>query len=175
MSLNQLETWAGTEGWVHQAFKGPAEKVQLREGFRIYKFTAYPSLLPPGRPEWSKITPWWSPYEAYDWDAGLENRRKTALAMGGASLKELSRIVVAVREDWSSLRYLIAARLTKPVYAFFGTVAPQARIGAGAKSMLRPNERPLRGGGKLVGLGSQFYIPNMRMDHLADIEVKDLG
>lgn len=174
MILNQLETWHDTPAWVHQAFKGDADKVELRAGFRIYKFNSYPTLLPPGAAAWSKITPWWSPLEAYEWDAGLENRRKTAAAMGGATLKELSRIVVAVREDWSSLDYLVKAELTKPVFAFFGVVAPQARIAAGATSMRRPTERQSHGRGKLVGLGSQLYIPNLRMSHLTNIQVVNL-
>ena len=173
MILNQLETWSGCGQSVHDAFKGDAEKIELRAGFRIYKFNAYDRLLPPGKPESSVITPWWSPYEAFAWDAGLENRRKTALAMGGASLRELSRIVVAVREDWSSLRYLVTARLAAPSYAFFGSVAPQARITPGASSRRMSDERQARAP-KLVGSGSQFYIPNLRLADLTDIEITEV-
>ncbi|MEE2835311.1 MAG: hypothetical protein VYB65_04745 [Myxococcota bacterium] len=181
MILNQLETWDGTDEWVRNAFRGEGEHVQLDEGFRIYKFNSYPTLQAPGSPEWEKITAWWSPYEPYKWDAGLENRRGVAMRMGNASLRELSRIVVAVCEDWSSLRYLVQATLTRPVYAFFGTVEPQNRFGNPVlqnrvpNSMRRWNERANHGGGRLVGLGGQFYIPNLRMAHLTDIQVTDLG
>lgn len=171
MILNQLEEWRGQGASVHAAFKGPAEKVRFRAGMRIYKFNGYPTLLPPGAPEWSRITPWWSPYEAYEWDAGLENRRKVALSMGGATLKELSRIVVAVKENWSSLDHLVDARLARPVHAFFGSVAPQARLDPGSASHRAAGERPSIGGGKLIGTGSQFYIPNLRLAHLTDVAV----
>ena len=172
--LNQDLAWSSLGDDIHAAFKGAPEKVELRAGMKLYKFNGYATLTPPGAAETAVITGWWSPYQAFKWDAGLENRRKTAAAMGGASLKELSRIVVAVREDWSSLDYLATTDLKKPVYAFFGTVAPQARIGAGAASKRSGDERQSIGGGKLVGSGGQFYIPGLTLAHLENVDVKKL-
>lgn len=182
MILNQDLTWDDAEQWLKDTFKGDGELKQLDAGMKIYKFNDRQDLFVRSG---GSVTEFWSPYDPYEWDGGLENRASVAGAMGGATLKELSRIVVAVCENWNSLDYLITATLKEPVNCLFGAVAPQVRYQAVGKnrkgktvfqpSKRSPDERQGIGGGnktiggKLVGSASQLVIPNLTIDHLENI------
>jgi len=183
MVLNQNLNWENAEEWLRNTFKGQGEHKLLDAGMKIYKFNDREDLFVR---DGGKISEFWSPYEAYEWDGGLENRAAVGKAMGNATLKELSRIVVAVCENWNSLDYLVTARLKLPVYCLFGAVAPQVRYEALGKNrqgetVYQPNKRSsderqgIGGGnktigGKLVGSASQLVIPNLTIEHLENIE-----
>ncbi|MEL6363822.1 MAG: hypothetical protein AAFR11_03150 [Pseudomonadota bacterium] len=173
--LNQSTAWSAVPANVREAFKGEPEKVELPAGMKIYKLSGYPTLVKDGGSATTEVSPWWSPFHAYKWDGGLENRRKTAAAMGGASLKELSRIVVAVREDWSSLDYVATANLKLAVYGFFGVVARQPKLTAGAASKKSGDERGSTGGGNLLGSAGQLYIPSLTLGHLENVDVQKIA
>ncbi|SMC22831.1 hypothetical protein SAMN02745857_01482 [Andreprevotia lacus DSM 23236] len=151
---------------VHQAFKyGKAEKRLLPAGMKICRLHGF-SQLAPGTVDSTLLTAWWSPYDAYDWDAGIQERRKLASHFG-VSTRELSRIVMAVKEDWNSLAYLWVATLTQPINVFFGIVAGQARSGGGT---MRRDASVEKSGGtsRLAGNNAQFYIPNLLFSDIRD-------
>lgn len=161
-----------TRAQVHEAFTHKrAEKRLLPAGMKICRLHAYGGLAP-GMAEFSVLTPWWSPYDEYDYDAGIENRQKMAANLG-VSTRELSRIVMAVKEDWNSLAYLWVTSLKVSVFAFFGGVAGQDRIGKNASTQ-QPNKsyrdtkvEKSSGSKGLTGGNSQFYIPKLRLSDIS--------
>jgi hypothetical protein len=185
--VNDLEVWGTQPPFVREAFKNSqGQKVQLHAGVRLSKLSDFSSLAPPGS---STLSPWWSPYDAYRYDGGFENRVKLAAKLG-VSIRELSRYFVAVKENWNSLRYLLIIRLRVPAYAFFGGVKGQPRIDlipthgphtaeggaptpAPAQSKVLPGEEKGRGIA-LVGGAGQFYVPNLTVAHATLIEARSL-
>ena len=83
MVINENSTWeevgstsTGGTGHVRDAFKnGTAKKVFLAPTFKMYKFNEYRTLTAPNS---KSVSPWWSPYDAYEWDAGWIERKKLA-------------------------------------------------------------------------------------------------
>jgi hypothetical protein len=167
--LNDLAAWVDQPQHVRQAFKGGiARRVKLPIGLRLCKLSDFPSLAPPGA---AKLSEWWSPFEAFDYDPGFDSRVAMAKHFN-VSIRELSRILVAVKENWNSLSYLLIIALRQPVYGFFGGVAGQARIDQGAGSKLKMGEA--RGSGGLAGNASQFYISGLTPRHATLIESRSL-
>jgi hypothetical protein len=167
--LNDLEVWAKQPPHVKQAFKRAAgSKVKLDEGMRLCKLSHFPTLAPP---DTAKLSEWWSPFDAYMYDPGFDFRYLMA-ARFSVSIRELSRVVVAVKENWNSLSYLLVISLKQPVHAFFGDVAGQLRIDPGAGTKLRAGEE--RGAGGLAGNGVQFYIPGLTLDHATLVDSRCL-
>jgi hypothetical protein len=167
--LNDLEVWAKQPPYVREAFKGgEGDKVKLDAGFKLCKLSHYDTLAPPGA---TKLSEWWSPWDPYLYDGGFENRIRMA-ANFNVSIREISRIFVAVKENWNSLSYLLVISLNQPVHAFFGGVAGQARIDPGAASKRVAGEE--RGMGRLAGNGVQFYIPGLTLNHATLIDTRDL-
>jgi hypothetical protein len=167
--LNDLDVWAKQPAYVKQAFKrGVGSKVKLDEGMRLCKLGHFPTLAPP---DTTKLSEWWSPFDAYMYDPGFDFRYLMAARLS-VSIRELSRVVVAVKENWNSLSYLLVISLNQPVYAFFGGVAGQVRIDPGAGTKLKEGEE--RGRGGLAGNGVQFYIPGLTLDHASLIDSRSL-
>jgi hypothetical protein len=108
---------------------------------------------------------------AFDYDPGFDSRVAMAKHFN-VSIRELSRILVAVKENWNSLSYLLIIALRQPFYGFFGGVAGQARIDQGAGSKLKMGEA--RGSGGLAGNASQFYISGLTPHHATLIESRSL-
>ena len=173
---NEDAVWQQQPQFVQAAFTHQrAEKVLLPQGFKLSKLSDFDSLAPPGA---TTLSPWWSPFEDYEYDAGFENRVKLAQHFG-VSIRELSRLLVAVKENWNSLKYLLVIQLRVPVYAFFGGVAGQLRIDAADPGGKPVVSKVLAGeaSGKtknLVGGASQFYIPNLQVDHALKVEARSL-
>lgn len=123
-----------------------------------------------------RVPSWWSEVDNNDLDGGLIQR----MSFG---LKEFSRIVAAVSEDWNSFNFFLIAKLSKPVYAFRGKAAGQARLNkddAGVdKSSLLVSQFERKGSTKkLVGNAGQLLIKNMTGDHIVllksfDTQVSD--
>lgn len=167
--LNDLAAWINQPPHVKQAFKGGiGKRVRLPVGFRLCKLSDFPSLAPPGA---KTLSEWWSPFESFEYDPGFESRVALARHLR-VSIRELSRVLVAVKENWNSLSYLLIIALRQPVYGFFGGVAGQARIDKGQGSKLKAGES--RGTGGLVGNASQFYIPGLTPNHATLIESRSL-
>ncbi|HRO43105.1 MAG TPA: hypothetical protein PL009_09740 [Flavipsychrobacter sp.] len=173
MEVNSNVEWSDLPDFVRAAFQtkfGMPRKVLLPAGMIIYKFNDFMTLHGPTS---NALSPWWSPFNAYQHDAGWEQKAKIAKA-NGVSVREWGRLTSAVKENWNSMNYLLVITLKEPVYGFFGGFAQMARVDAGAASKVRPGEQ--RGGSKnLPGGATQFYIPNLTSDHVSAWRVEDLS
>lgn len=172
MIKNQDATWhsLAEDLSIANAFtRKTGTKVLLSQGMKLYKLSSYSSLGTPGS---TSLSPWWSPYDAYDYDPGWEERIKLAKHLG-VDIRELSRIVVAVKENWSTLAYLLKIELRISVYGFFGGVAGQKRLDPGKDSKRLAGEGS-GGSRNLVGSASQFYIPNLVPDDAKLLEARKL-
>ena len=158
------------------------EKKLLPAGMILYKFNNddQASFV-----DWNTkkpaMSPWWSPYEAYLWDAGWAQKEKIAKA-NGISVREWGRLTSAVKEDWNSLEYLVVIQLTVDVWGWFGgftsmdrnTITKKDENGnavefAAAKQMSAGGlqEGKAKGSKRLPGGATQFYIPNLTPDMVA--------
>jgi len=164
MPLNENVSWeevgaisTGGDGHVRDAFKGGfAKKVLLDPTFKLYKFNEYDTLAARNS---DKVSPWWSPYEPYEWDPGWLQRKKTAQDLR-VDIRELGRVTSTKKENWNSLSYLLVIELAHATYAYFGGFAQTQRIDPGGTSKRKAGEGS--GGTKnLPGGGTQFYIPNL--------------
>jgi hypothetical protein len=159
--------------FVRAAFQtkfGMPQKVLLSAGTILYKFNDFNTLHGPAS---NALSPWWSPYHAYQHDAGWEQKTRIAKA-NGVSVREWGRLTSAVKENWNSLKYLLVITLKDPVYGFFGGFSQMVRVDAGAASKVGAGEH--RGASKnLPGGATQFYIPNLTADHVVTWKVEDLS
>ena len=165
--LNAGLNWEQLEQSDRDAFRGIGQKVILRAGFRLYKFTAADIESRFG------VTPWWSPLGSYLWDAGLESRLKLARHLGETP-EDFTRVVAAVRTNWNALTHILTAILLKDVYGFWGQIGWQPKFGDQTLEHMRSFDKvleeltgrsPQRIG--LPGGGSQFFIPNLtRNEHI---------
>ncbi len=183
---------------------GSPRLVKLPAGMKLYKFNEYPSLNGSskyGDPPWSGdptfqdnrqkllyrinniigkhvVSPWWSPYNSYEHDAGWEEKVKIAKQFR-INVKEWGRLTSAVKENWNSLSNLLVIYLKADTYCYFGGFTQMARIdknkdGVAEKSKQKADEGKLQASsltnaktGKkinvanksLPGGASQFYIP----------------
>jgi len=90
----------------------------------MYELNEYKTLTGPNS---TLISPWWSPYEAYELDAGW-NERKNLAAHLHVSIRELGRVTSAIKENWNSLSYLLVNEVKHAMYAYFGGFAQMTRI-----------------------------------------------
>ena len=175
MPINENTTWdevgntsTGGSGRVSHAFKGgAAKKVLLSPTFKMYKFNEYKSLTAPNS---KAVNPWWSPYEAYEWDGGWQQRKSLAAHLN-VSMREFGRVTSAIKENWNSLSYLLVVEVKTPVYAYFGGFAQMARIDAGQASKVDARIEAKGSTKNLPGGGTQFYIPNLTSDDVTVVGV----
>lgn len=176
MALNQELSWTevgaistGGLGKVRDAFQlayGDPTKELLRAGMSLYKFNAFSSLAPGQLTDSTPMSPWWSPTFAFKHDAGLQQRQKIADA-NGVSMREWGRLTSVIKENWSSLDFLLIIVLKADVYGWFGGFKGMSRIDPGEKSRRNSALEGKGGKGNLPGGGTQFYIPNLTAGHLA--------
>ena len=173
--INENTTWEEVgndpigKGRVRDAFKnGTATKVLLRPPFQMYKFNELDTLTAEGS---TKVSPWWSPYEAYEWDAGWEERKKLAAQLK-VSIRELGRVTSAIKENWNSLAYVLVVTVLSEMYAYFGGFAQMCRIDEEQASKRDPNIEAKGNTTNLPGGGSQFYIPNLTTGNVTLVRVE---
>jgi hypothetical protein len=179
MPINEDTTWeevgsdsTGGDGRVREAFKGgTAKKVLLTPTFKLYKFNEYKTLTGPNT---NSVSPWWSPYEAYEWDAGWNERKKMAADLH-VSIRELGRVTSAIKENWNSLSYLLVIQMKSAAYAYFGGFAQMARIDAGQASKRNAGIEAKGSTKNLPGGGTQFYIPNLTTDDVTLVSIESLA
>ena len=174
ISWTNFDSGRQTVDEVHAAFKHRQAQVRcLPAGLKICRLHAY-SGLAPDTTATSAIPSWWSPYEPYDWDAGIEERMKLA-GRFGVSTRELSRIVMAVKEDWNSLAYLWVATLSTSINAFFGIVAGQDRFSSKDSTSYRERGKEgSSGSSRLAGNNAQFFVPTFALDDIQNSEFRPL-
>ena len=164
--VGNISTGPGT--MVQDAFQqkfGTPTKEYLHAGMSLYKFNGFPTLARGVVNDSTPLSPWWSPTKPFKHDGGLEQRCSIA-KLNGISLREWGRLTSVIKENWSSLDWLLKITLKVPVYAWFGGFKGMPRIDAGARS-LRKFELEARGRSSgLPGGGTQFYIPNLMVGHI---------
>jgi hypothetical protein len=179
MPINEKTTWeevgstsTGGDGHVRDAFKnGTAKKVLLRPTFKMYKFNEHKTLTAPNS---QSVSPWWSPYEAYEWDAGWQERKNLAAHLH-VNIRELGRVTSAIKENWNSLSYLLVIEVRNAAYAYFGGFAQMARIDSEQASKRDANVEAKGSTKNLPGGGTQFYIPNLTTDDVTLVSVELLA
>lgn len=174
MALNEELTWADVgnistgSGSVRDAFQlafGEPTKELLPAGTSLYKFNGFSSLGQGQITADTGLSPWWSPTRSFKHDAGLEQRMKIASA-NGVSFREWGRLTSVIKENWSTLAWLLTIELEVPVYGWFGGFKGMSRIDSGEQSR-RDNAVEAKGGTKnLPGGGTQFYIPALKVGHI---------
>ena len=176
MPINENTTWAdvgnistGGDNHVRNAFKnGVAKKVLLAPTFKMYKFNEYRSLTAPNS---NAVSPWWSPYEPYEWDGGWKQRQSLAQHLN-VSMREFGRVTSAIKENWNSLSYLLVVEVRNAMYGYFGGFAQMARIDAGQASKVNSAIEAKGNTKNLPGGGTQFYIPNLTSDNVILVSVE---
>lgn len=185
MSINEELGWsevgaivtdanAGTT--VADAFQlayGPPSKDLLKPGMRLYKFNNYPSIAAQDPPPADFVmTPWWTASKPYKHDAGLTQKMKIAAA-NGVSLREWGRLTSVIKEEWSSLGYLLEIELKESIYGWFGGFKGMDRTSNAAASK-RDASVEASGSTKLPGGGTQFYIPKLTFGCVASYTLKPI-
>ena len=176
-NLSWLEVGAMVVGGrpVRDAFLD-ARMVRLPVGTKLYKFNTYSSLQADEKT--GNVTPWWSPYNAYDVDPGWQVKLSMARNLN-LSIRELGRVTSAITETWNSLEYCVTIMLKVDMYVAYGRFKQQARHGVRTvepKSIKRAPEghvgyfQPERQGktANLPGGGRQFFIPNLKPEYYGD-------
>ena len=149
MYLNDENTWeevgsydpktnkpSKTGAYIRDCFKnGTAQKRLLDTSLKLYKFSDGDKLT---RPDSNEVSPWWSPYDAWEWDAGWEERKKLAAQLK-VNTRELGRVTSAIKENWSSLSHVLVIHLNNGAYGYFGGFAQMCRIDEGKDSKREPN------------------------------------
>jgi hypothetical protein len=174
--LNEELSWAqvgaistGTGTTVSDAFQllfGNPTKELLPQGMKLYKFNGYATLARDAVTADTPMSPWWSPTHAFKHDAGLEQKIRIA-QNSRVSLREWGRLTSAIKENWSSLDWLLTIELAEPVYAWFGGFKSMERIDKDAASARNSAVEKRGGSSKLPGGATQFYIPNLAYRHFA--------
>lgn len=174
MPLNEEMDWSQVgnistgSGKVRDAFQlafGDPTKELLSAEMSIYKFNGYSTLAQGTVTYDTDLSPWWSPTKSYKHDGGLEQRMSIA-EKNGVSFREWGRLTSVIKENWSSLEYLLTIELKEPVYAWFGGFKGMGRVDPGTQSK-RDAAVEAKGGSKnLPGGGTQFYIPNLKVAHI---------
>ena len=178
MALNQELEWAQVgaistdSGTVKEAFRsGHAEKTLLKRSTVLYKFNNNESLTG----YQGKISEWWQPYQPLFHDAGWLQKLEMAKHFG-ISVREWGRVTSAVKENWNSLEHLLVITLDTDVYGWFGGYTKMVRIDPGEKSKrnLHSSGEDRGSGANLPGGGTQLYVPNLKLNHIANWHTESL-
>ncbi len=177
MPLNEQLTWAevgaistGGASTVSDAFQlafGHPTKELLPAGMSLYKFNGFSTLGQGQITAATPLSPWWSPTLTYKHDAGLTQRQKIADA-NGVSFREWGRLTSVIKENWSSLDWLLTVDLAVPVYAWFGGLKGMKRADAGSQSRRNTALEKKGTSAGLPGGGTQFYIPNLTVGDIVN-------
>ena len=157
MALNESLNFASASGDVKEAFLGVPDKVYLRPGTKLYKWTEYP--LEGG----DSITPWWSYVIQTTLPSGrvaegFRTSEERALRLG-VHHREYQKAREAVSGKFrNSLENLLLIELTAEVWGFAGPAAGQPKF-----------ENPNLANVYLIGGKCQLWIPSLTMAHLHEI------
>ena len=119
MALNETFAFSSAPIDVRAAFLGPAEKVLLRRGTKLYKWTDYGLLGAHG------VTPWWSYVEKTVLPSGFvaEGFRTSEMMARrlGVTHRQYQRVRSAVSEKFNNdLRTLLLIELLDDIWGFAG-------------------------------------------------------
>ena len=163
--VGNISTGSGTVSDAFQLLFGEPTKERLKAGMKLYKFNGYSTLSQGAVEDTTPLSPWWSPVLAFKHDGGLEQRMLIA-QKNGVSFREWGRLTSVIKENWSSLAWLLTIELKEDVYGWFGGFKGMGRIDDAAPSK-RDSSVEAKGQSKnLPGGGTQFYIPNLTVGHI---------
>lgn len=172
--IGDMEVGGNKVKLAFQLMFGDPTKERLPAGMRLYKFNHYSSLAE-SMDEDTLLSPWWSPVHVFKHDAGLAQRISIA-KKNGVSLREWGRLTSVVKENWNSLEYLLIIELKVPVYGWFGGFKGMNRVDrdkdGNEDSKRKPGEARSKRSKHLPGGGTQFFIPNLQVRHVAHHEVR---
>ncbi|HWU76796.1 MAG TPA: hypothetical protein VN043_09840 [Rhodanobacter sp.] len=170
MALNEELSWAevgdistGGSGKVRDAFQllfGEPTKERLQAGIALYKFNGFNTLGQGVITDATPVSPWWSPVLPFKHDAGLTQRIAIA-QLNGVSFREWGRLTSVIKEDWSSMAWLLTLELKEDVYGWFGGFKGMSRFDDPTKSKRDSSVEAKGKSSNLPGGGTQFYIPNL--------------
>jgi hypothetical protein len=173
LSWTEVGAMSTDSGSVRDAFQllfGDPTKESLPAGMSLYKFNGFSTLGRGTITDETELSPWWSPTYAFKHDAGLAQRMSIA-EKNGVSFREWGRLTSVIKENWSSLDWLLTIELKAPVYAWFGGFKGMSRIDAGQQSKRDAAVEAKGGSANLPGGGTQFYIPNLKVAHIEKTSV----
>ena len=145
----------------------------LPAGTSRYKFNGFSSLAQRAITPDTDLSPWWSPTNGFKHDAGLVQRMSIA-KNNGVSFREWGRLTSVIKENWSSLDWLLTIELQEPVYGWFGGFKSMSRIDDKTTSRRNAAVEAKGGSKNLPGGGTQFYIPNLKVEHISSHSFKPL-
>ncbi|WCF13572.1 hypothetical protein N4G58_07810 [Edwardsiella piscicida] len=155
--------------YVSDAFNiayGQPTKELLPAGTALYKFNGFSSLARSPITDDSPLSPWWSPVQPFRYDGDLRQRMLIA-KQNGVSMREWGRLTSVIKENWSSLDFLLEIVLKIPVYAWFGGFKGMSRIDNGMTSKRNITLEQKGRSSMLPGGATQFYIPNLTVGHIS--------
>ena len=158
--VSKIPTGSGTVGDAFQLKYGFPSKEMLTPSVLLYKFSSYNTLALPPVIDSTILSPWWSPYFPFKHDGGFIQKREIA-KLNGVSLREWARLTSVIKENWSSLNWLITINPKTSIYAWFGNFSSMPRCDEGHASFRDHQIESSSGSLKLPGGATQFYIPNL--------------
>jgi hypothetical protein len=158
MALNEILEFAAAPPGVKSAFLGDPEKVLLKCGTKLYKWTDY-SL----EDEHRRITPWWSFVQQTRLPGGFvaEGFRTSEIRARrlGVTHRDLQRVRSAVSERFdNNMQNLLLIELIRDVWGFAGRTSGQPEFRDRALANVY-----------LIGGKGQVWIP-----HLTRAEVRQI-
>jgi hypothetical protein len=163
MTLNQDVRFQDSEPDVKRAFLHAPEKIHLRQGHQLYKWTERPLIGRDGR-----ITAWWSFVESTRLPSGMtaEGFRvsEERAARLGRSHRDYAKVRAAISGEFrNSMTDLLVVRLNEPVWGFADQASGQPEF---AKKHVDLQHVFLIGG------AWQVWIPNLEAGHLSALPVR---
>jgi len=160
MALNETIVFSSAPADVRSAFIGTPEKVLLRRGTKLYKWTDYPLHGARG------VTPWWSYVEQTRLPGGFvaEGFRasETRARRLGVTHRQYQRVRSAVSEKFpNDLQNLLLIELLSDAWGFAGRTSGQPEF-----------KDPSLANVFLIGGKGQLWIPNLTLAYVREIEAQ---
>ena len=158
MTLNESLDFSKAPAKVKKAFLGVPDKILLRSGTKLYKFTDYPLVNPSGG-----ISEWWSFVVKTKLPSGLiaEGFRgsETAANRLGISHREYQKVRSAVSEQFNNnLHNSLLIVLMQDVWGFAGITAGQPEF-----------KNPAYANVYLIGGKGQLWIPGLTSSQVQEL------
>ena len=156
MILNENYAFSSAPVDVRSAFIGTPEKILLRRGKKLYKWTDYELNNPVG------ITPWWSFVEQTRLPGGfVAEGFRTSETMAhrlGVTHRQYQKVRSAVSEQFNKLENLLLVELLRDAWGFAGRTRGQPEF-----------KDPALANVFLIGGKGQVWIPNLTPSYMREI------
>jgi|SRR5580698_1845689 hypothetical protein len=157
MILNEDLALSSMPGSARSAFIGTPDKVLLKRGTKLYKWTDHDLLGPWG------VTPWWSYVEQTRLPSGIvaEGFRtsETRASRLGVTHRQYQKVRSAVSENFNNhLANLLLIDLQEDVWGFAGRTSGQPEF-----------KDPALANVFLIGGKGQLWVPNLTDRHIRQI------